>query len=50
MIDTSMHLLDTTKIISGSIDIHKIINGIYGVKTDMFFYFNQSVRQGHFKY
>jgi len=41
--------LHTRRIRSDFIDIYKIINGIYNVKTELFFDHDQSDRRGHLK-
>jgi len=39
--------LHTRRIRSDLIDTYKIINGIYSVKTELFFDYDQSGRRGH---
>jgi len=41
--------LHTRRIRSDLIDTYKITNGIYNVKTELFFYYDQSGRRGHSK-
>jgi len=41
--------LHIRRIRSDLIDTYKIINGIYNVKTELFFDYDQSGRQGHLK-
>jgi len=41
--------LHTRRIRSDLIDAYKIINGIYNVKTELFFDYDQSGRRGHSK-
>ena len=41
--------LHTRRIRSDLIDMYKIINGIYNVKTELFFDYDQSSRRGHSK-
>jgi len=41
--------LHTRKIRSDLIDTYKIINGIYNVKTELLFDYDQSGRRGHSK-
>ena len=44
-----LYCLHIRKIRSDLIDTYKIINGIYNVKTELFFDHDQSDRRGHLK-